>query len=82
MASAVDQPRIAEQRWAHNNDKSALGDRGVYIAVYSQHNEIDWPRITRPLVERLETRWSGRLRFRGERGEITPKPAELIAGDK
>lgn len=73
---------VAEQRWAHNDYKSLLGDRGVSIAVYSQHDGSYWPRVAKPLVESLEARWPGRLRFRGDRGEITPKPTELISRDK
>jgi hypothetical protein len=65
---------ISEQRWAHNGYKHVLGDRGVAIGVYPQRSDTDWQRLARPLVETLESRWPGKIRFRGDRGELIAKP--------
>jgi hypothetical protein len=70
---------ISEQRWASNNYKNLSGDRGVSIVLYTQRDGSDWPRLANPLVERLEGRWSDKLRFRGPQGQIVSRPPELTA---
>jgi hypothetical protein len=75
--SACDQGvniEIAEQLWAHSGYKHALGERGIAIGVYAQQNDTDWRRLARPLVETLEKRFPGRIRFRGDRGELVSEP--------
>jgi hypothetical protein len=50
---------------------------GVSIAVFEVHAGSDWQRTTKDLIDRIETLWPGKLRFRAPQGGDMPRPKEL-----
>jgi hypothetical protein len=67
----------AEQRWAFQGYAAPIKGRGVGIGVYETHPGSGWERLTRRLLDRLEGRWPGKIRFRGKQGELIPMPKAL-----
>jgi hypothetical protein len=66
-----------EQRWADPRIASLLSDRGVPIGVFDLHDGTGWQPLARDLIAMLDTEWRGKVRFRGDDGELVPKPAVL-----
>jgi hypothetical protein len=70
----------AEQRWASQGYESPIKGRGVGIGVYETRPGSGWERVARRLIDRLEKRWPGKVRFRGGGGELVPTPKVLSSG--
>jgi hypothetical protein len=69
----------AEQRWASQGYEAPMKGRGIAIGVYETHPGSGWERLARQLMQRLEERWPGKIRFRGKGGELVPTPNALSA---
>jgi hypothetical protein len=69
--------KTGEQRWAPDYQPPIAG-RGVGIDVYSDASP-EAQGATRRLLQRLEERWPGGLRFTDGRGSFIPRPANLEA---
>ncbi len=67
---------IVEQRWASENYVDTTSP-GVSIGIYITKDEADWVPLTKELIAKIETQWPHKIQFRGDRGEIVPKPGIL-----
>lgn len=68
----------AEQRWARRDYEDSMKRSGVGIRVYSWSEKSAWRQPTRELINSLESKWPGQLRFRDSGGRLVSMPESLI----
>jgi hypothetical protein len=67
---------VLEQRWRHHDFAHPITGRGVGIKFYireAEERRAFWAGFAESLIDRLEERWPGKVRFRNEGGLLVPK---------
>lgn len=70
---------VNEMRSMRNRADDPFADFGVGVPVYEAKMGSGWQQTTIALIDRLEARWPGKVRFRDGVGNLVPKPEELSA---